>query len=355
VSTATDLNLQTGAVLGLKPGEKVRVRSASEIFATLDEHGAYDELPFMPEMVKYCGRTLTVTQRADTTCAGTGLVRRMHDTVHLQRIRCDGAFHDGCQAGCLMFWKEAWLERAEPNGERPAPEPLTPEDEAYVEETLLAGVRKPAEDADAEPLWRCQATEIPKASQHMRFREIDQYKRGLDNWKWPKIVRGVVLQLFNFYQSFTKNRLPKALLIKSGNPYPFIVGKAEKGKTPKITLDVQPGDLVRIKSKEEIEATIDETSRNRGLTFDPEMAMYCGRTARVQARITHLIEERTGEMLDIKSDCIVLEGVVCASDYHRFCTRAIYTYWREAWLEKLEPGTEAPIDAPKCVTRWSRV
>jgi hypothetical protein len=332
----------------------VRVRSASEIVATLDEHGAYDGLPFMPEMVKYCGRTLAVGQRSDTTCAGTGHVRRMNNTVHLQRVRCDGSFHDGCQAGCLMFWKEAWLERVDSNG-KAVSEPLTPEEQAYVDQTLLPGVRKPAEAEGAEPLWRCQATEIPKASAPMRFREIDQYKRSLENWKWPKIARGIVLQLFSFYQSLSRRLLPKALLIKGGHGYPFIIGKAQKGKTPKITLDLQPGDLVRIKSKEEIETTIDETSRNRGLTFDPEMAMYCGRTARVQARVNHLIEERTGEMIDIKSDCIILEGVVCASDYHRFCTRAIYTYWREAWLEKLDADATAPIDAPKCVTRWSRV
>ena len=66
------------------------------------------------------------------------------------------------------------------------------------------------------------------------------------------------------------------------------------------------------------------------------MAKYCGRTARVRARVNHLIEERTGEMIDIKSDCIILEGVVCASDYHRFCTRAIYPYWREIWLERID-------------------
>jgi hypothetical protein len=49
-----------------------------------------------------------------------------------------------------------------------------------------------------------------------------------------------------------------------------------------------------------------------------------------------IIEESTGEMIDIKSDCVMLDGVVCAADFHRFCTRAIFPYWREIWLEKLE-------------------
>jgi hypothetical protein len=44
----------------------------------------------------------------------------------------------------------------------------------------------------------------------------------------------------------------------------------------------------------------------------------------------------TGEMMDIKSDCIILEGVTCTSDYHRLCTRNTYPYWREAWLEKID-------------------
>ena len=62
----------------------------------------------MPEMLKYCGRTMPVGQRADTTCNGGGVVRRMANAVHLQKLRCDGSAHGGCEAGCLLFWKEAW-------------------------------------------------------------------------------------------------------------------------------------------------------------------------------------------------------------------------------------------------------
>ena len=28
-------------------------------------------------------------------------------------VRCDGSAHDGCQAGCLLFWKLAWLKAAD--------------------------------------------------------------------------------------------------------------------------------------------------------------------------------------------------------------------------------------------------
>ena len=89
---------------------------------------------------------------------------------------------------------------------------------------------------------------------------------------------------------------------------------------------------MRIKSKDEIVATLDETNHNRGLSFDGEMANYCGRPARVRARVNRIVEEHTGELIEIKSDCIILEGVICAGDYYRFCTRAIYpTGARSGW------------------------
>jgi hypothetical protein len=350
MSTASEVLPQFAEVLDLSPGELVRVRSASEIFATLDDRGTLDGLPFMPEMLKYCGRVVPVTQRADKTCAGDGVVRRMHNTVHLQKVRCDGSAHDGCQAACLMFWKEAWLERVEnasaQNGSVPVSARLGGEEQSYVDDTLRPATRN-AGEAGA-PRYRCQATDVPRASEPLRFRHADQYVRDLQNWSARKIVRGLIIELFNLWQGFSKTRLPQALLIAGGNEYPFVDGKLEKGTTPSEKLDLRPGDLVRIKSKEEIVATLDTTNRNRGLSFDGEMSNYCGRTARVRARVNRLIEESTGEMIDIKSDAIILEGVVCAADYHRFCTRAIYPYWREIWLEKVDSPPHENGSTPPC-------
>jgi hypothetical protein len=344
VRSATEVSSPPRQVLGLTPGELVRVRSATEIFATLDERGTLDGLPFMPEMLKYCGRLLPVTQRADKACSGDGVVRRMHNTVHLESVRCDGSAHGGCQAACLMFWKEAWLERLG-NGSRPATGGLNEDEQSYVASMLLPATRAAA---DAGALrYRCQATEIPSASDPLRFRQAHQYIRDVRNWGVPKILRGLVIEVFNLWQAFSKRRLPKALLLAGGNPYPFISGKLNKGETPSRQLDLRPGDLVRIKSKDEIAATLDKTNHNRGLSFDGEMSNYCGRTARVRARVNRLIDESTGEMIDIKSDCIILEGVVCLGDYHRFCTRAIYPYWREIWLDKIDgPAHENGASAP---------
>ena len=76
----------------------------------------------MPEMLAFCGARFQVHKRADKTCdtvAWSGL-RRMDRTVHLKMLRCNGADHGGCQAGCLMFWKEVWLKRVGPDGDAAA-------------------------------------------------------------------------------------------------------------------------------------------------------------------------------------------------------------------------------------------
>ena len=101
--------------LPLRAGEWVQMRTKEEVLSTLDASGRLDELPFMPEMLQYCGMKMRVSKRAHKTCdpaLGIG-GRKMADAVHLENIRCDGSAHDGCEAGCLIFWKEAWLKRVD--------------------------------------------------------------------------------------------------------------------------------------------------------------------------------------------------------------------------------------------------
>jgi hypothetical protein len=287
----------------------------------------------MPEMVKYCGRTLTVTKRADKTCGPDHGLRRMENTVHLANARCDGTAHGGCQAACLMYWKEAWLERLAPETAHHA-RSVSTGDDASLAETVSRGTNSDASDRP-DRTWRCQATEIPRASTQLHGWYFDQYMRDARNWGLLKVLRVLLVEAFNRAQSLSRRHLPQFLLFRGAQTYPFIAGTLAKGQTPSEKLNLQAGDLVRIKSREEIVKTLDHTNHNRGLSFDAEMVKYCGRIASVRARVRQLIDEETGKMVHIKSDCIILEGVTCTSDYHRLCPRGIYPYWREIWLEKI--------------------
>ena len=74
---------QRPAPLNLRAGDLVEVLGVDEILATLDDRGRYEGLPFMPEMLQFCGRRLRVASRADKTCGSRTLVRyRYHVPCH---------------------------------------------------------------------------------------------------------------------------------------------------------------------------------------------------------------------------------------------------------------------------------
>src|ERR1700675_4810692 len=90
-------------------GDWVEVRSMEEILRTLDRSGQLEGLPFMPEMLAFCGKRFRVAKRAHKTCDTVNQTgsRRMPSAVHLEGVRCTREAHGGCQAMCFIFWKEA--------------------------------------------------------------------------------------------------------------------------------------------------------------------------------------------------------------------------------------------------------
>jgi hypothetical protein len=262
---------------------------------------------------------------------------RIRDTVHLEMSRCDGQAHGGCQAGCNIYWKEAWLKRV-PAGESPLNPESSPTTPRCTLATLRIATRRPQDPAaPEEERYACQATELRRAApEHIPSWDARQYVHDVRSGNAGALAttRTVWVGLFNEYQDLSRRLLPRALRIKDGRRYPFIEGTLHK--TPSETLGLQPSELVRVKSKEEIVKTLDTDNANRGMKFDGEMLLYCGREARVLRRVEQIIDEKTGKMLRFKNPCIVLEDVTCTGAYHRQCPRAIYPYWREIWLERVE-------------------
>ena len=89
----------------------VEVRSKQEILETLDKNGRLDGMPFMPQMFEYCGKRFRVHKSAHKACdpVYTMAARGVDNAVHLN-LRCNGEAYGGCQAGCRLFWKDAWLK-----------------------------------------------------------------------------------------------------------------------------------------------------------------------------------------------------------------------------------------------------
>ncbi len=311
----------------------MEVKGPEEILSTLDERAALDGLPFMPEMVALCGRSFTVDRRAERVCdtvdySGT---RRLHDAVLLEDLRCDGAAHGGCQAECRFFWKEAWLRPAGSPRAAPSVSAL-----AALRDRAVQGARTRVQvEGREEERHRCQATELPRCTEHVPLWNAVSYVRELTCGNvgvghFLRVMSRVVVE-----EPMRKLGLVDDIQVR---------GTAPKGFDPPRT-DLQPGELVRVKSREEIAKTLSPQGRNKGLWFDREMLPFCGREFRVRQRVHRFVDERDGRLVELKTDAITLDGAVCSGERSLrrwFCPRALFPYWRECWLERVEQPAAAP-------------
>jgi len=310
----------------LRAGDLVAVRPAPEILRTLDSEGTLDQLPFMPEMLAFCGRRFRVLNRvtqatvddAFLTAHTESFVRefRNNDVVILSGVRCSGADHDGCERACALFWKEAWLEKIDPAAASPAPaQPAASNSRSSMLRTK-----------SAPETYFCQSSEFLKATLHLsaaqRIRKcfssvaagnispLGMLKRVLV-WMWWKYRT----RLFGQHARGTRNH------------------------TPTESLGLRPGELVEIKSIQEIAGTLNQSGKNRGLHFSADQRPFCGGRYRVRGRADKFIAEGTGEMKHFRNT-VILEDVLCDSACFAFggCYRCDFLYWREIWLRRVETG-----------------
>jgi len=342
----------------LRVGDWVEVKSKEEILRTLDGNGWLDGMPFMPEMFAFCGKRFQVYKRAHKTCDTVFPVRgrRVESSVHLD-TRCDGSFHGGCQAGCMLFWKEAWLKRVGHLSGEEAIASVAQEAAGCTEAAVEANAKVASNDGTA--MYVCQATRLPYASSNLEWWEVGQYiedYRSGNVGLW-RLLCGAVYFLYYFLSQagiglgrpmrWTFDHLN---FLWHGSAFPRRAGKIPLGEpTPVQSLNLQPGELVRIKPYREILETLNAQNRNRGLYFDAEEVPYCGRTYRVLRRVERIVNERNGKMQQMKVPGIILDSVICEARYSEcrlFCPRSIYSYWREIWLERANPKYAAADSKP---------
>lgn len=304
------------------------VRSPGEILATLDADGTLDGLPFMPEMLDWCGKPFRVERRVEKTCVAPSYPMRRfaaNDVVFLEGPRCDGLGHDGCKRACKIFWKEDWLR------------PVDSADASTQTSTRgLDELRFRLKTKSDQKHYFCQSTQLFKATEgfpgrkkpwrvRIVLREIRNGDRSV-----PEIVRLFVLW---FWQH--------AMVAKR-----WLRGPHKQ--TPTASLGLKPGDAVRIKSRDQIVATLDYKRRNKGMSICYEMTRYCGEHAEVRDRLDRMIDEKTGRMREVRDTVLLhnvrprrmmLRGREClCEDKLGDCPRGELMYWREIWLERANGG-----------------
>jgi hypothetical protein len=333
-----------------RAGDWVEVRSKEEILRTLDTAGRLEGLPFMPQMFESCGKQFRVFKRAHKTCDtisnnSPSPGRKLADGIHLD-LRCDGKAYGGCQAACLIFWKEAWLksiDRGAASERRPV------KHGACSEEDVVRATRVDDPTLDGRPRYACQATELLNFTAPLPWWDARQYVEDYmsGNATLGRLLRGFIYVAYYYGTLASKQKYggPARWLydrfqrLWGGLPFPRYRGTIAPGEpTPIANLNLQSGELVRVKTYEEILATLDTNNKNRGMAFDGEIVPFCGHTFRVRQRVETFVDEKTGYLKKMKTPAVLLEGTYCRSRYsnHRmFCPRGIFAWWREVWLERV--------------------
>jgi hypothetical protein len=98
---------------------------------------------------------------------------------------------------------------------------------------------------------------------------------------------------------------------------------------------LQAGDMVRVKSKEEIERLLNRWKELKGCAFLEGMWQYCGTKHRVLKVMEQFLDERDYKIKKSKG-IVLLEGVIChGTPVFGQCDRCCHLFWREEWLEKI--------------------
>ena len=300
-------------------GDEIEIRSLDEIRGTLDQRGCLGGVPFQPEMSRLCGRRGQVFRSIDKIYdyGRTRRMRRLRGCVLVSGLRCDGSDHDSCQARCYMIWRTEWLRRP---GDRQA----------------IAGVAAPAgiapvriseavEGGGTRERYQCQFTELHAATTPMGAWQFGKELRPLvaGNVTLRTWLVGLGTRWFNLLQG-----------LRGGSAFPPLPRPAA-GAAAIEAQPLSPGDTVIVRPLAEIASTLNPKNKHRGLWFDRDQTKHCGTTRRVLARVDRIIDDAHGQMLPMKTPCILLEGVDYSGETLNFNAQHDLFFWREVWLRKI--------------------
>jgi hypothetical protein len=106
------------------------------------------------------------------------------------------------------------------------------------------------------------------------------------------------------------------------------------------TAHLKAGDQVWVRSRNEIEATLDPFKELRGCAFLEYMWQYCDTNQRVLKPVERFLDERDYQVKKAKG-MVLLEGVLCdGTPVFGRCDRSCHLFWREEWLQKISTAED---------------
>jgi hypothetical protein len=132
--------------------------------------------------------------------------------------------------------------------------------------------------------------------------------------------------------SIRKFRYYRKIIIRSMSPEtsPALYSNQEQ---------IQSGDIVRVRTKAEIQRTLDRWRKTKGCTFQVGMYHYCGQELKVFKKVDYFFDEVKQKTCKC-NNIFLLEGACCdgTTAYVRKCDRNCFFFWQINWLEKVRSG-----------------
>jgi hypothetical protein len=189
----------------------------------------------------------------------------------------------------------------------------------------LATIQLPSRTANGQ--YICQSTELIRATTPLAPLDFTSYIRDIRSktYSSSELIRNLAYALF-----------VRVRYILTKTHYSYLEG--QQARTPDESLNLQPGEWVQVKTKEEIRETLNKHGMNRGLKFTLDMVPHCGKTYRVLRRLENMIDEPSRELIHLKNT-VILEDLICkgCGEINGGCPRENYNFLREVWLKRVNP------------------
>jgi len=151
---------------------------------------------------------------------------------------------------------------------------------------------------------------------------VRRFKRALAA-PWNQTVKPLLKKGYRTYSKRAENRAARAAAPATA-PAAAVAGL------------LKAGDMVRVRSRAEIQATLDPWKELKGCAFLESMWPYCGTTQRVLQAMERFLDERDYKVKRVRG-MVLLEGVLCrGTPVFGRCDRCCHFFWRQEWLEKME-------------------
>lgn len=220
------------------------------------------------------------------------------------------------------------VDSKRPVGEQAWPQCVAAEKESWLED--LAGMQRTPEklnqsrEVSVPDLDACQLPGVPRFSTGIADPGHQPAVARIKGWlakPWNIHVKKWLKQAY--YSSARWRRVSSA-----------------RAASDQLTaaVDFAKGDQVRVRSRAEITSTLDPFKELKGCAFLPQMYQYCGTQQRVLRSMQRFMDERDYKLKKVHG-VVLLENIMCnGTATFGACDRCCFLFWREEWLEPLEPA-----------------